>query len=218
MWTIGHLVVGRVLKSLPEYNAYLVWVEEQRDWGVLPKQYADRTYCIRDLVTAAIYKEGDRYPILSQRSACYFRRIAESVFEPVIRDAGVQVRRVASVEHASFVKIAISGVDGAGAAIKLCLPYVRTFQERTKMTASLVGHATPLEEFIKQALAPAPIRAIRRVELFREEQRARVIVEHGTISQFLGRGGVNAAAASKLTGVRVEPMDEQELQSTSIQH
>lgn len=86
------------------------------------------------------------------------------------------------------------------------------------MTASLVGHATPLEEFIKQALAPAPIRAIRRVELFREEQRARVIVEHGTISQFLGRGGVNAAAASKLTGVRVEPMDEQELQSTSIQH
>lgn len=218
MWTIGHLVVGRVLKSLPNYNAYLVWVEEQRDWGVLPKQYADRTYCIRDLVTAAIYKEGDRYPILSQRSSCYFRRIAESVFEPVIRDAGVQVRRVASVEHASFVKIAISGVDGAGAAIKLCLPYVRTFQERTKMTASLVGHATPLEEFIKQALAPAPIRAIRRVELFREEQRARVIVEHGTISQFLGRGGVNAAAASKLTGVRVEPMDEQELQSTSIQH
>jgi transcription antitermination factor NusA-like protein len=95
---------------------------------------------------------------------------------------------------------------------------VRTFQERTRMTASLVGYAVPLEEFIKQALTPAPIRAIRRVEVFREEQRARVIVEHGTISQFLGRGGVNAAAASKLTGVRVEPMDEGECQSMAIHH
>ena len=218
MWTIGHLVVGRVLKSYPDYNAYLIWLEEQHDWAVLPKQYADRPYRIRDIVTAAIYQEGDRYPILSQRSACYFRKIAESVFEPALREAGVQVRRVASVEHASFVKIAISGLEGTGAAIKLCLPYVRTFQERTRMTASLVGYAVPLEEFIKQALTPAPIRAIRRVEVFREEQRARVIVEHGTISQFLGRGGVNAAAASKLTGVRVEPMDEGECQSMAIHH
>lgn len=210
MWRIGHLVMGRVLKSYPDFNAYLIWLEEQRDWAVLPKQYADRPYRIRDIVTAAIYKEGDRYPILSQRSTGYFRKMAESVFEPVLRDTGILVRRVASVEHASFVKIAISGLAGSETAIKMCLPYVRVFQERTRMTASLIGYATPLEEFIKRALAPAPLRAIRRVEIFREERRARVIVDHGTISQFLGRGGVNAAAASKLTGVRVEPIDEDE--------
>lgn len=218
MWTIGHLVVGRVLKAMPDYNAYLVWLEEQRDWAVLPKQYAERTYQIRDVVTAAIYREGERYPILSQRSACYYRRMAESVFEPALRESGIQVRRVASVEHASFVKIAVSGPDGSVAAIKVCLPYVRTFYERMRMTASLVGYASPLEEFIKLALAPAPLRAIRRVDLFREEERARVVVEHGTISQFLGRGGVNAAAASKLTGVRVEPMDEHELQAGRHYH
>ncbi|MDP3598494.1 MAG: hypothetical protein Q8S75_16035 [Nitrospirota bacterium] len=218
MWTIGHLVVGRVLKAMPDYNAYLVWLEEQGDWAVLPKQYAERTYQIRDVVTAAIYREGERYPILSQRSACYFRRMAESVFEPVMRESGVQVRRVASVEHASFVKIAVSGPEGFEAAIKQCLPYVRTFHERLHMTASLVGYASPLAEFIPLALTPAPLRSIRRVELFREEKRARVIVEHGTISMFLGRGGVNAAAASKLTGVRVEPMDEDEVQAGAQYH
>ena len=218
MWTIGHLVVGRVLKAMPDYNAYLVWLEEQGDWAVLPKPYAERTYQIRDVVTAAIYREGERYPILSQRSACYFRRMAESVFEPALRESGVQVRRVASVEHASFVKIAVSGPEGTASAIKGCLPYVRRFHERLHMTASLVGYASPLAEFIQLALAPAPLRSIRRVELFREEKRARVIVEHGTISQFLGRGGVNAAAASKLTGVRVEPMDEEELQAGAQYH
>ena len=210
MVPVGHLVIGRVYKAHSNYNAYLIWLEEQRDWAILPKEYADRLYRIDEVVTAAIFRHGTDYPILSQKSSCFYRRLAESVFDPALK-CGVQVRRVATVEHASFVKVALSGIDGAAAAIKLCLPYIRTFQERTQMTASLVAYATPIEEFIKYALSPAPYRAIRRVDLYRQEKLARVIVEPGTISMFLGRGGVNAAAVSKLTDFRVEPMDEREL-------
>jgi transcription antitermination factor NusA-like protein len=68
-----------------------------------------------------------------------------------------------------------------------------------------------LEAYIVNALSPAPARAIRHIFVYREERRARVIVERGTIRAFLGKAATNVATASKLTGIGIEPFDESEL-------
>jgi len=53
------------------------------------------------------------------------------------------------------------------------------------------------------------------VDVYREEHQARVIVERGTIAQFLGRKGMNAAVASKLTGYGLVLVDEGDLGKTA---
>lgn len=209
MVSIGDLVAGRVVRARPDYNAYLVLLDDNSDFAILPKENVTRPLKIKDTVTAAVYAKGERYPILSQRCAHYFRKMAESVFRPAFEHDGIRIHRVASVEHAAFVKIAVSHPSG-GDPIASCLPYVRTYHDRTGMTVSLVRYTKDLFEYVKAALSPAPLRSIRRVEISRQEKRAVVIVEHGSIALFLGPRGANVSSASKLTDLHIVPIDERQ--------
>lgn len=211
MTPIGHLVTGRVVRAYPDRQAYLIWLHESNGFAVLPKQYADRAYKVKDAVSAAVFRNTGDHPVLSQRSAPYFRRITEAVLAPVIHEEGVHVHRVATVERANFVKVALKHADPHQNPVLLCLSLVQSFSIRTSLTVSLVRYLPKLEDYIVAALNPAPARSVRRVELYREERRARVIVEKGTISYFLGKAAMNVAAASKLTGIAIQVFDESEL-------
>lgn len=211
MTPIGHLVTGRVVRAYPDRQAYLIWLHESNAFAVLPKQYADRAYKVKDAVSAAVFRNTGDHPVLSQRSSLYFRRITESVLAPVIHGHGVLVHRVATVQRANFVKVAIRHGDPSQDPVPLCLPLVQAFSLRTTLTVSFVRYVDEIEEYIIEALNPAPARSVRRIELYREERRARVIVAKGSISYFLGKAAMNVAAASKLTGIAIQVFDESEL-------
>ena len=211
MIPIGHLVAGRVVRAYPDKDAYLVWLHESNTFALLPKRYEDHPLKIRDSVSAAVYKYGGEYPILSQRSPHFFRKIAESVLLPALREYGISVHRVATVEHAEFVKIALKHTDPAKDPVKVCKALISQFTSQISLTICLIRYSQDLEAYIANALSPAPARAIRHISVHREERRARVIVERGTIRVFLGKAATNVATASKLTGISIEPFDESEL-------
>ncbi len=211
MVQVGDLVMARVIRMDPGHSAYLLWADSIGRYAILPHQHADRQYKVRDSLMGAVYKVGDEFPMLSQRSMHYFRRIAELVLAPVLADDHVHIKRVATAQAASFVKVAVDTYRSGEDAIAACKPLLYEFRTYTSRTIALVQYHSELESYIREALAPAPSRSVRRVEVYREEHRARVIVERGTIAQFLGRKGMNAAVASKLTGYGLVLVDEAEL-------
>ena len=115
------------------------------------------------------------------------------------------------MEHAEFVKIALKHSDPTRDPVKVCKVLIPQFTSQISRTICLVRYSQDLEAYITNALSPAPARAIRHIFVYREERRARVIVEPGTIRAFLGKAATNVATASKLTGIGIEPFDESEL-------
>lgn len=211
MVQVGDLVMARVIRMDPGHSAYLLWADSIGRYAILPHQHADRQYKVRDSLMGAVYKVGDEFPMLSQRSMHYFRRIAELVLAPVLADDHVHIKRVATSRAASFVKVAVDTYRSGEDVIAACKPLLYEFRTYTSRTIALVKYHSELEYYIREALAPAPSRSVRRVDVYREEHQARVIVEPGTIAQFLGRKGMNAAVASKLTGYGLVLVDEGDL-------
>ena len=58
-----------------------------------------------------------------------------------------------------------------------------------------------VEEFVSAVLSPAKVKS---VEVFEEENTARVIVDSSQLSLAIGKNGQNARLAAKLTGMRVD--------------
>jgi len=203
--------MARVIRMDPGHSAYLLWADSIGRYAILPHQFADRQYKVRDSLVGAVYKVGEEFPMLSQRSMHYFRRIAELVLAPVLADDYVQIKRVATAQAASFVKVAVDSHRTGEDVIAACKPFLSEFRTYTSRTIALVKYHQEIDVYIREALSPAPIRSVRRVDVYREEHHARVVVERGTIAQFLGRKGMNAAVASKLTGYGLMLVDESEL-------
>lgn len=160
-----------------------------------------RQYKVRDSLMGAVYKVGDEFPMLSQRSMHYFRRIAELVLAPVLADDHVHIKRVATAQTASFVKVAVRAYRNGEEVIATCKPLLYEFRTYTSRTIALVKYHTELEAYIREALAPAPSRSVRRVDVYREEHQARVIVERGTIAQFLGAQGDECCGGQQIDRV-----------------
>ncbi|GJL52982.1 MAG: hypothetical protein NPIRA02_01140 [Nitrospirales bacterium] len=203
MLKIGQLVVAMIVKNLPDQPGYLTLIGDAgSQLAVLPKALATRAFKIRDGLTAAVWNMGVHYPVLSQASVHYYRRIGELVLSPVIQEHQVRIRAVGSSLDSPFVKVAVESLDDRD-PVSLCVPYLPDFARYTPKTISLIGYVSNPEDFIAQALNPAPRRWIREVNVYRESKMAQVIVERGSIARFLGRHGTNVAMASKLTGYRI---------------
>ena len=203
MLKIGQLIVAMVVKDLPDHPAYLTLIGDVgSQLAVLPKALAAKHYKIRDGLMAAVWNMGVNYPVVSQSSMHYYRRIGELVLSPVIEEHRLSVRAVASSPDSSFVKLAVESPE-RGDPVSWCLPYVSEFARYTPKTICLITYMPNLEDFIAHALNPAPRRWIKEINVYREGKTAQVIVERGSIGRFLGKHGTNVAMASKLTGYRI---------------
>lgn len=203
MLKIGQLIVAMVVKDLPDHPGYLTLIGDAgSQLAVLPKSLATRRYKIRDGLTAAVWNMGVHYPVVSQASVHYYRRIGEMVLSPAIQEHQVRIRAVGSSLDSPFVKMAVESADDRD-PVPLCLPYVPEFARYTPKIVCLISYMSNPEDFIAHALNPAPRRWIREVTVYRESKTAQVIVERGSIARFLGQHGTNVAMASKLTGYRI---------------
>jgi len=105
------------------------------------------------------------------------------------------------VENCRFAKVSLESTDG-GDPVGECLPYLKECREFTDYTVTLIPYSPDIREYVKNALAPAPASLVRRVIYFENLHEADVYVD-GSAGIFFGRGGVNVAAAAKLTKVRI---------------
>ena len=198
---VGHIVPVMIAKALPDYDSYLTMVAGTEILAVLPKKYAQKGYRVGENAFAAVFSMDNRRIVLSQRSHHYFKRVLEGVFAPVLQKGTVRIRRMAVVENSRFAKVSLESPNG-GDPVGECLPYLKECREFTDYTITLIPYSPDIREYVTNALSPAPARLIRRVIYFENLHEADVYVD-GSPGVFFGKGGVNVAAAAKLTKVRI---------------
>ena len=74
----------------PGHSAYLLWADSIEVCH-LAASVCRPSVQVRDSLMGAVYKVGDEFLMLSQRSMHYFRRIAELVLAPVLADDHVHI-------------------------------------------------------------------------------------------------------------------------------
>ncbi len=199
---VGRLVPCAIVKDLPGSDVYLTRVAGTQVFAYLPKRYANRSYRRGEETAAAVFMMGDGKIFLSQRSPQYFRRIAEEVLTPVIREGKVRVRKAACVVNGAFAKVSIEGLGGID---PLCasLPYLDRVKTYTTDTITVVRYSPNMKEYIINSLVPAPADRVVQVLYSQNLREAIVRVDPRYCGFFVGKGGANVATAAKLLNVRI---------------
>jgi N utilization substance protein A len=202
----GDIVTGVVNRA--EQRTLIV--ELGRVEAFLPpaEQIPGEPYRVGDRIKAYVLevRRGLRGPeiILSRTHPGLLRRLIE--FEvPEVHDGLVELRAVAR-EPGVRSKVAVYGrdprVDPLGAIIGPKGSRVNTIiSELRGEKIDVVPWDPDAATFVGNALAPAQVFA---VELTVDQKSARVIVPPGMLSLAIGREGLNARLAAKLTGVRID--------------
>ncbi len=202
----GDIVTGVVNRA--EQRTLIV--ELGRVEAFLPpaEQIPGEPYRLGDRIKAYVLevRRGVRGPeiILSRTHPGLLRRLIE--FEvPEVHDGLVELRAVAR-EPGVRSKVAVYGrdprVDPLGAIIGPKGSRVNTvISELRGEKVDVVPWDPDPATFVGNALAPAQVYA---VELTPDQKSARVVVPPGMLSLAIGREGLNARLAAKLTGVRID--------------
>jgi transcription antitermination factor NusA-like protein len=214
---VGHFVLGMVVKANPDRDAYLTYIGGTDQLAVLPKDCADGPYRVNDKFYASIKSTDGEYLVLSQRSGHFLRRVCELILGPLITEQRITLDAVATVKRADFAKIALSSPSGED-PIRLALPVFREFHKYSRLHPSLVRYAETMEAFARQALVPAPIDEVIRVECFGPERCVQVWVKPEAVPRFLGTKGMNVSVASRLIGHKIELRASREGQSDAPIH
>lgn len=210
---VGHFVFGMVVKARMDRKGYLACIGGTDQLAILPSVYADGIYRVHERFCAAIQSvpepgTSELYPKLTQRSGHFLRHVCQMVFRPLIEEGRVSISAVATVQHASFCKIAVVSPTGED-PIKLCMPLLGEFSSYSRLQPSLIRYSHMIGEYIKHSLLPAPADSILRIDLSRAERSAKVTVQSAHMGRFLGQRGINVAVASRLTGHAIRIVSEQ---------
>lgn len=207
MLKIGYLVPFMVIKNMPDYDSFLIAISGKGILAQLPKRYANRQYRVGESGWAAVFQIKGARITLSQKSPQYVRKILEYLTIDLIRQNRIKFKKVARVAGSSFYKVAIEPLeDGLSQVdiIKICKPYLGNVHEYIPERVTLVKYSRDIEEYVTNALSPAPQKAIQKIIYLRDMNTVRVYVEASYVGLFLGKRGANAATAAKLTSVNIE--------------
>lgn len=199
---VGYLVPGVVVKSMPEHDSHLILISGTELLAFLPKKYSSRPYKVGQNLVACVFMLENSRIILSQRSHHYYIRIAERVFSALIDEEKIRIKRAASVSGAGFAKMAVESLNGID-PVRECLPYLPAMKAYTDETVTLVRYSRDIKEYIKSALAPAPLDRIRKVIYSSALREAIVGVDPAYYGLFVGKGGANVATAAKLLDITI---------------
>jgi N utilization substance protein A len=203
---VGELVTGVVQQSDSRYTL----VELGRVEALLPRseQIDGERYDHGARIKAVIIKvqNSTKGPqvILSRRD----ERLVRSLFElevPEIADGLVEIVNVAR-EPGFRCKIAVishaDGVDPVGACVGPRGSRVRmVVSELRGERIDIIPYHEDAARFVAKALSPA---RVREVLVDDEDRQATIIVPDDQLSLAIGKDGMNAKLASKLTGWRID--------------
>lgn len=199
---VGRLVQCIVVKDMPRQEMYLVLIKETDMLGYIPKKSSNARYVEGDETIAAVFMISGGKIFLSQRSPQFFRRIAEEMLNPAIRQGKIKVRRAACIANSAFAKIAIEGI-GSVDPLTVCLPYIEKVKNYTPDTMTIVRYSSDIKEYIVNALVPAPPDKVVQVLYSQSLREAIVRVDPQYCGFFVGKGGSNVATAAKLLDMKI---------------
>lgn len=128
---------------------------------------------------------------------------------PEIYERVIEIKAIAR-EPGERAKIAVYSsderIDPVGACVGIKGVRVQSIvRELNNERIDIVPYATNSEMFVSRALAPAKVIYI---DVFELEQKMTVAVEDDKLSLAIGKNGMNARLASKLTGWKINIMSE----------
>ena len=211
---VGELITGIVQQSDSRYT--LVQLRERVE-ALLPRVRAGRTASAtttarasRPIITDVSSQAKGPSIIVSRRSPELIRTLFE-LEVPEIADGLVEIQNVAR-EPGYRSKIAVvshaSGVDPVGACVGPRGSRVRmVVSELRGEKIDIIPFNEEPARFVAKALSPA---RVREVLVDDEAKQATVIVPDDQLSLAIGKDGLNARLAARLTGWRVDIRSETE--------
>src|ERR671930_111291 len=210
---VGELITGIVQQSDSRYT--LVQLRERVE-ALLPKseqvenERYDHGQRVKAIITDVSNQSKGPSIIVSRRSPELIRALFE-LEVPEIADGLVEIQNVAR-EPGYRSKIAVvshaSGVDPVGACVGPRGSRVRmVVSELRGEKIDIIPFNEEPARFVAKALSPA---RVREVLVDDEAQQATVIVPDDQLSLAIGKEGLNARLAARLTGWRVDIRSETE--------
>lgn len=205
MFKVGDVLTVKVIKALPDKNAYLTWVIGKEIYAQLPKDHALRPYKVGETLLASIMKiEGARIT-LSQRIAQFTKRIIELELFDVLNERNWQLKR--AVVRPPVGKVLVQSANGESyeqmnqifLKEKKSSGLLSTYYENVKLYL-IPAVSDPIEQ-IALALRPAPLEQIHSIQMFGDV--AEVYVSQEWLGAFMGSGARNLVTAKKLLGLEI---------------
>jgi N utilization substance protein A len=208
--------------SVQRREGRFVLVDLGKSTGVLPQE---------EQISGEIYKPGDRVKvyvkevnlkargpeiILSRTSDEILRKIFYLEI-PEISNGLIELKSVAR-EAGSRSKVAVStesgNVDPIGSCVGQRGSRIQTIiAELGGEKVDIIDYDEDSVKFISNALSPAKILSI---ELDEDNKKARVKVSNDQLSLAIGKGGQNARLAAKLTGWKIDIVEDKEVESEKL--
>ncbi len=147
-------------------------------------------------------------------------RFLEKLFEqeiPEIMDGIITINKIARIPGEK-AKVAVSSyddrIDPVGACVGIKGSRIHGIvRELRNENIDVINYTDNDELFIQRALSPAKI---QRMEVDKENKRAKIYLRPEEISKAIGKKGVNIRLASMLTGYELDIMREQEEEDVEL--
>ena len=191
-------------RALPDYESYMVLLLASGLPALLPKKYAIKPYKVGEVGWATIFSLDGTYTIISQRCPQYTRKMLEYLLNDELTECGLRICRVAKAEKSSQFKVAVKGEGNALELHRKTRHLKDTIAKYIYGSVYFIQYSSKPDEYVKNALLPAPPESIRKVILRKEINQMDVYVESAAAGVFLGKQGNNVASASKLTGYSIK--------------
>lgn len=203
---VGDIVSGRVIKALPDADAYLLWVQDVELYALLPKNQALQQYRVGDTLLAAVMQIKGARITLSQLIPQFLRRLLEMEFADVLSEKNWMVKR--AVMKPPIGKVLIASLNGDSYETINSLLNAATresnllkrYYDKCRIYFIPKIRGDKLAQ-IAEALRPAPIEKIDSITLLSGE--ANVCVPAELVGLFVGKKGLNVLTASRLLGLRI---------------
>lgn len=208
---VGFLAGFVVLKSLPDYDAYLCKLIDSQFLALLPKKWARKEYRVGESGWAAVFDMKGPRITLSQKSPQYVRKILEYLLLTACTELRLRIKKVARVDGYGYHKVAVEPLkdgimDSAGLQEALG-PYLKEIdlKEYFSEKISFVRYSRNLREYVVNALCPPGNKSgILRVIHHEEMNKVDVLAESTEVGRILGIKGKNAFSAAKLCQCEIE--------------
>ncbi|MCD6228514.1 MAG: transcription termination/antitermination protein NusA [Candidatus Omnitrophica bacterium] len=168
---------------------------------------------VRALVVEVKKEKGPQI-ILSRKSEGLVKKLFE-LEVPEVYEGIVEIKAIAR-EAGERTKIAVYSkdekVDCVGACVGIRGSRVKNIIEELRgEKIDIVRWHEDMKEFIKAALSPA---VVSRIELDRDNKRAKVLVTSEQLSLAIGKRGQNVRLASKLVGWEIDVRTKEGIQQS----
>lgn len=203
-----HDIINGIIRRIDERKN--VFIEFDGIEAILPpvEQSPADTYRVgeRIKVYLAEVEKTNKFPkiVISRKHEGLLRKLFELEI-PEITSGLIEIKAVAR-EAGSRAKVAVysadPNIDTVGACIgQKGLRIKNIVNELNGEKIDIVIWKESIQEFVSAVLSPAKVVS---VDVFEEENTARVIVDNSQLSLAIGKNGQNARLAAKLTGMRVD--------------